>query len=148
MISVQCGACGNRARVGGPFLLRRTARPRSGGVAASCVLLDKVYAIDNSARAYHSSWMENDGSFVGTLGSGGDPVYSGPDRTSAADWKWYVDTLIGAQFVVHSSIQPGDIHVQDLRNPITKGLPGLWHRAEEWYSFADNPRASRATISS
>lgn len=92
-------------------------------------------------RAAFRSWIENGGSFVGTHGSGGDPVFSGPGRTSAADWKWYVDTLIGAQFVVHSSIQPGDIHVQDLKSPITKGLPPLWHRAEEWYSFAENPRA-------
>jgi type 1 glutamine amidotransferase len=92
-------------------------------------------------RTAFKTWMENGGSFVGTHGSGGDPVNSGPGRTSAADWKWYVDTLIGAQFVVHSSIQPGDIHVEDLKSPITKGLPALWHRAEEWYSFADNPRA-------
>src|SRR5207247_1426793 len=55
-------------------------------------------------------------------------------------WKWYVDTLVGAQFVVHSSIMPGDIHVEDQKSPITKGLPGLWHRSEEWYSFAENPR--------
>ena len=91
-------------------------------------------------RAAFKSWMENGGSFVGTHGSGGDPVNSGPGRTSAADWKWYVVNLIGAQFVVHSSIQPGDIHMEDPKSPLTKGLPALWHRSEEWYSFAENPR--------
>ncbi len=29
-------------------------------------------------RAAFKSWMENGGSFVGTHGSGGDPVFSGP----------------------------------------------------------------------
>jgi type 1 glutamine amidotransferase len=91
-------------------------------------------------RGAFKSWMENGGSFVGTHGSGGDPVNSGPGRTSAADWKWYVENVIGAQFVVHSSIQPGDIHVEDPKSPLTKGLPNLWHRSEEWYSFAENPR--------
>ena len=32
-------------------------------------------------RAAFKSWMENGGSFVGTHGSGGDPVFSGPGRT-------------------------------------------------------------------
>jgi len=96
--------------------------------------------LNEAQRAAFKSWMENGGSFVGTHGAGGDPVNSGPGRTSAADWKWYVENVIGAQFVVHSSIQPGDIHVEDPKSPLTKGLPALLHRAEEWYSFADNPR--------
>ena len=96
--------------------------------------------LNEDQRAAFKSWMENGGSFVGTHGSGGDPVNSGPGRTSAADWKWYVENVIGAQFVVHSSIQPGDIHVEDPKSPLTKGLPTLWHRSEEWYSFAENPR--------
>jgi type 1 glutamine amidotransferase len=63
-------------------------------------------------------------------------------HTSLADWKWYVDSLVGAQFVVHSSIMPGDIHIADPKSPITKGLPATWHRAEEWYAFEKNPRAT------
>jgi type 1 glutamine amidotransferase len=52
-----------------------------------------------------------------------------------------VDTLIGAQFVVHSGIVPGDIHVEDRKSPITKDLPAIWHRSEEWYAFSASPRA-------
>ncbi len=90
-------------------------------------------------RDSFKTWMENGGSFLGIHGAGGDPV-GNHGHNSAADWKWFVDDLIGAQFVVHSSIQPGDIHIEDRKSPITKGLPGTWHRKEEWYSFAANPR--------
>ncbi len=50
--------------------------------------------------------------------------------------------MVGAQqFVVHSGVVPGDIHVEDTKSPITKGLPALWQRTEEWYAFAENPRS-------
>jgi hypothetical protein len=83
--------------------------------------------------------MENGGSFFGIHGAGGDPV-TGPNNETAAAWKWFVDTLLGAQFVVHSSIMPGDIHIEDTKSPIVKGLPVVWHRAEEWYAFSESPR--------
>lgn len=86
-------------------------------------------------------WVERGGSYLGVHGAGGDPVVS-QGHTSLADWKWYVDTLVGAQFVVHSSIMPGDIHIEDPKSPITKNLPAVWHRAEEWYAFEKSPRAT------
>jgi type 1 glutamine amidotransferase len=92
-------------------------------------------------RAAFRSWVERGGSYLGVHGAGGDPVIS-QGHTSLADWKWYVDTLVGAQFVVHSSIMPGDIHIEDPKSPITKGLPATWHRAEEWYAFERSPRAT------
>ncbi|MEO8480749.1 MAG: ThuA domain-containing protein [Acidobacteriota bacterium] len=91
-------------------------------------------------RAAFRAWVERGGSYLGIHGAGGDPVIS-QGHTSLADWKWYVDTLVGAQFVVHSSIMPGDIHIEDPKSPITKGLPATWHRAEEWYAFEKSPRA-------
>jgi len=90
-------------------------------------------------REAFKTWIENGGSYLGLHGAGGDPV-DGHGHTSLADWKWYVDTLVGAQFVVHSSIMPADIHIEDSKSPLAKGLPGVWHRSEEWYSFAENPR--------
>jgi type 1 glutamine amidotransferase len=92
-------------------------------------------------RAAFRSWVERGGSYLGIHGAGGDPVVS-PGHTSLADWSWYVDTLVGAQFVVHSSIVPGDIHIEDPKSPLTKGLPATWHRAEEWYAFEKSPRAT------
>jgi uncharacterized protein len=90
-------------------------------------------------RAAFKTWVENDGSFLGIHGAGGDPVEN-HGHTSLADWKWYIDTLIGAQFIVHSSIMPADIHIEDAKSPIAKGLPAVWHRSEEWYSFDASPR--------
>ncbi len=90
-------------------------------------------------RAAFRQWVEQGGSYLGIHGAGGDPVVS-PGHTSLADWPWYVQTLVGAQFVVHSSIMPGDIHIEDSDSPITAGLPRVWHRAEEWYAFEESPR--------
>jgi type 1 glutamine amidotransferase len=91
-------------------------------------------------RAAFKTWVENGGSFLGTHGSGGDPVEN-HGHTSLADWKWYIDSLIGAQFIVHSAggLQ-ADIHIEDKSSPIMKGIPAVWHRSEEWYAFDASPR--------
>jgi type 1 glutamine amidotransferase len=99
--------------------------------------------LTESQRAAFKEWLERGGSYFGIHGAGGDPVQSVPGHSSLADWPWYIDGIVGAQFVVHSSIMPGDIHVEDTASPITKGLPRIWHRSEEWYSFASNPRERR-----
>ncbi len=95
--------------------------------------------LNDEQREAFKTWMENGGSFLGIHGAGGDPVNFQPPRTAAV-WKWYIDTLLGAQFIGHSSIMPGDIHIEDAKSPVTKGLPAIWHRNEEWYAFAENPR--------
>ena len=94
-------------------------------------------------RAAFLAWVENGGSFVGVHGAGGDPLPTNPmfaPPRSAAAWGWYVDTLLGAQFVVHSPIVPGAVHIEDKQSPITKGLPEVWQRSDEWYAFQENPR--------
>jgi uncharacterized protein len=91
-------------------------------------------------RAAFQTWMENGGSFVGIHGAGGDPV-GNHGHTSAAEWKWLVDTLLGAQFTIHSGVMPGDIHIEDRKSPIVKNLPETWHRSEEWYAFSESPRS-------
>jgi hypothetical protein len=95
--------------------------------------------LDEAQKAAFKSWMEKGGSFVGIQGAGGDPV-GNYGHSSAAEWKWLVDTLIGAQFTVHSSVMPGEIHIEDPKIPIVKNLPALWRRSEEWYAFSENPR--------
>ena len=95
-------------------------------------------------RAAFRAWLEHGGSFVGIHGAGGDPPSTNPmfaPPRSAAAWGWYVDTLLGAQFVMHSPIVPGAIHIEDQTSPITKGLPAVWKRSDEWYAFEKNPRA-------
>jgi type 1 glutamine amidotransferase len=95
--------------------------------------------LNEDQRAAFKAWMENGGSFVGIHGAGGDPV-GNYGHSSATDWKWLVDTLIGAQFTVHSSVNPGQIHIEDPASRIATKLPALWSRSEEWYAFSESPR--------
>lgn len=85
-------------------------------------------------RRAFESFVENGGGFVGVHGSGGDMKY---------DWRWYVDHLIGAQFIGHPmnpQFQPADVHVEDRTHPATAHLPQVWRRTDEWYSFKASPR--------
>lgn len=91
--------------------------------------------LTQNQRAAFKGWLEQGGGFVGLHGAGGDPQYA---------WRWYVDDLIGAQFIGHTlgpHIQPGRLVIEDQAHPATRGLGGEWRRDDEWYSFASNPRA-------
>jgi uncharacterized protein len=86
-------------------------------------------------RAALKAYIESGGGFVGVHGSGGDFSY---------DWRWYVDDLIGAQFIQHTmdpQFQPAVVNVEDRTHPVTQGLPPSWRRTEEWYSFDKSPRS-------
>lgn len=86
-------------------------------------------------RSAFRQWLTNGGGWVGIHASGGDPRY---------EWEWYVDTLLGAQFVGHTmnpQFQDADILVADPALPVTAHLPSPWRVAqEEWYAFDQNPR--------
>ena len=91
-------------------------------------------------RAAFRSFVEGGGGFVGIHGSGGDTRY---------DWDWYVDELIGAQFIGHPltpRIAQATMHVLDRDHPASSGLPERWIRSEEWYSFEASPRAKGYNI--
>jgi type 1 glutamine amidotransferase len=86
-------------------------------------------------RATFKRWLEEGHGYVGLHGSGGDPSYQ---------WRWYVDDLIGAQFIGHTlspHIQRGRLVVEDRTHPATRGLGDVWLRDDEWYSFDKSPRA-------
>jgi type 1 glutamine amidotransferase len=63
------------------------------------------------------AWVENGGSFLGIHGAGGDPTSSSSPMfaapRSAAASRWYVDTLPGAQFVVHSPSVPATVRIAE-----------------------------------
>lgn len=86
-------------------------------------------------RADFKTWLEQGGGWVGLHAAGGDPSYK---------WDWYVDTLIGAQFVGHTmepQFQDADVHVADQDMELTNHLPIPWNvKQEEWYAFDQNPR--------
>jgi len=86
------------------------------------------------------SYIENGGGFVGIHGAGGDPRY---------EWRWYVETLIGAQFKGHPlrpQFQRAVIHIEDSNDVTMRGLPAEWSRIDEWYSFEKSPRSGGAKV--
>lgn len=91
-------------------------------------------------RLAFKRYMEQGGGFVGIHGAGGDPSYK---------WSWYVQSLIGAQFIGHTmqpQFQQATVRIEDGDDPIMQGLPVDWPRVDEWYSFAQSPRAAGAHI--
>ena len=88
-------------------------------------------------RADMKAWIEQGGGWVGIHASGGDFSYQ---------WEWYVDTLIGAQFVGHTmdpQFQDAEVLVADPETALTAHLPSPWLVPnEEWYAFDRNPRDS------
>jgi type 1 glutamine amidotransferase len=86
------------------------------------------------------SYIENGGGFVGIHGAGGDPRY---------EWRWYVETLLGAQFKghpLHPQFQRAVIHIEDPNDSAMNGLPREWSRVDEWYSFEKSPRAKGVKV--
>lgn len=80
-------------------------------------------------RQAFKAYLEGGGGFVGIHGSGGDFKY---------DWQWYVNDLIGAQFIGHTmdpQFQQATVRVADPGHPATRELPSAWQWTEEWYSF-------------
>jgi hypothetical protein len=74
-------------------------------------------------------WLEGGGGWVGVHGSGGDGEYK---------WSWYVEELLGAQFIGHPmgpQFQEGKLVVEDRAHPATAQLPESFVHDEEWYSF-------------
>lgn len=82
-------------------------------------------------------YIEGGGGFVGVHAAGGDPSYA---------WDWYVQNLIGAQFIGHPmppgapQFQQATVRVEDRTHPATRHLPADWVRTDEWYSFAASAR--------
>jgi type 1 glutamine amidotransferase len=85
-------------------------------------------------RAALKTYLENGGGFVGIHGSGGDMSYA---------WDWYVNDLIGTQFIGHPmdpQFQKATIRVENTAHPASRELPATWERTDEWYSFAKSAR--------
>ncbi len=85
--------------------------------------------LDAAQRDALVAYIEGGGGFVGLHGSGGDPSY---------EWTWYVEELIGAQFIGHimgPQFQEAKVVVEDSSHAATQGLPASFQHVEEWYSF-------------
>lgn len=91
-------------------------------------------------RAAFQEWIGKGGGFVGLHGAGGDTSYS---------WNWYVNDLIGAQFIGHPmepQFQRATIRVENRSHPATRHLRPTWPWTEEYYSFAKSPRGPSTNV--
>jgi uncharacterized protein len=91
--------------------------------------------LNDAQKDAMKSWIEAGGGWVGVHGAGGDGEYA---------WRWYVDELLGAQFIGHPmgpQFQDAKLVVEDHAHPATAQLPASFVHNEEWYSFAASPRA-------
>lgn len=92
-------------------------------------------------RGAFKGWIEQGGGWVGLHASGGDPSYK---------WDWYVNTLIGAQFVGHTmnpQFQDADVLVGDSQERVTGHLQSPWNVPnEEWYAFDRNPSTTGSEV--
>jgi hypothetical protein len=89
--------------------------------------------LNEEQRAAFKDWLEQGGGFVGIHGAGGDPSY---------DWSWYVEELIGAQFIGHimgPQFQDATLVIEDADHPVTASLPERFTHNEEWYSHGRPP---------
>ncbi len=86
-------------------------------------------------RSTLKQWLRDGGGWIGIHAAGGDPKY---------DWDWYVNELLGAQFVGHTmnpQFQDADVLVTAPEEPLTSHLTSPWQvPQEEWYAFARSPR--------
>ena len=93
--------------------------------------------LSNDQRAALQGWIEAGGGFVGIHAAG---------DASHKDWPWYYNQVIGTNFVGHSlwpHLAMATIHVEAVDHPVMAGLPAVWKREDEWYSFDKSVRGKQ-----
>jgi type 1 glutamine amidotransferase len=102
--------------------------------AAVVGLQESGDVLDEAQKTALRDWIEGGGGWVGVHGAGGDGKY---------EWRWYVEELLGAQFVGHPmgpQFQEAKLIVEDRAHPATAKLPESFAHDEEWYSFDQSVR--------
>ena len=80
--------------------------------------------LDRAGQLDLERYIQAGGGFVG-IHAASDALY---------DWRWY-GRLVGGYFNGHPAIQPARLVVADTTSPMTKHLPKVWERTDEWYNF-------------
>jgi uncharacterized protein len=96
--------------------------------------------LSTDQRAALKAYIENGGGFIG-IHAAGDSSHEG--------WGWYVKDIIGTRFVGHSlwpHLAQATIHVEGSDHPAMAGLPAIWVRTDEWYSFDRSVRAKGVPV--
>lgn len=93
-----------------------------------------------SQRKAFEDYIGQGGGYLGIHGSSGDFIYI---------WDWYVDSLLGAQFIGHTMdphYQDAKILIEETPGGIGQALAPGWAMNDEWYSFRESPRATGASV--
>jgi type 1 glutamine amidotransferase len=80
-------------------------------------------------------WLEAGGGWLGTHAAG---------DSSHLGWQWYSDNLIGAEFTAHimgPQFQTASVVMEAPEHPANRDIKPVWEHEEEWYSWAESPRA-------
>lgn len=92
-----------------------------------------VFSADQQAA--FKAFVESGGGYVGVHAAGDN---------SHKDWGWYTNSVIGADFTMHTmdpQFQLAKVTLENPAHPLAAGLPATWNRTEEWYSFEKSPRS-------
>lgn len=87
-------------------------------------------------RTAFQNYIENGGGYVG--------IHAAGDNSHRA-WAWYVENLIGAEFIGHPmkpQFQQATVRIEDPTHPAMRELGETWTRTDEWYSFKSSVRGS------
>jgi PKD repeat protein/plastocyanin len=81
--------------------------------------------LNDAQQTAFEHYIESGGGYVG-IHSASDTEYT---------WPWY-GQMIGAYFRNHPAGTPtATVHIEDVNEPSTTGLPNPWTRVDEWYNF-------------
>ena len=86
--------------------------------------------LDETQKGAFREYVETGGNYMG--------IHAGSDTHK--NWDWYENTLLGGVFRDHGGAQvEAETVVRDHTHPSTKHLGDRWTRADEWYTFTQNP---------
>ncbi len=94
--------------------------------------------LDDKQQEALQQWVTEGGGYVG--------IHAAADTEQT--WPWYGETLVGAWFKTHPSIQKATVKVEDRGHPSTSMLPERWERTDEWYVYDRNPREKVRVLAS
>tara|TARA_R110000823_G_scaffold210224_13_gene340563 strand:+ start:22166 stop:23056 length:891 start_codon:yes stop_codon:yes gene_type:complete len=96
--------------------------------------------LDAAQEQAFQKWLEAGGGWLGIHAAG---------DSSHADWQWYRDNLIGADFTAHimgPQFQTARVLLENQQHPVLKQVPDVWEHEEEWYSWERSPRGEGFVI--
>lgn len=93
--------------------------------------------LDQQQQQAFQSWLTRGGGWLGVHAAGDG---------SHKDWPWYVENLVGVDFIAHPmgpQFQVARVEVENPGQAAMQNLPGEWLHDDEWYSWVESPRGKK-----